>query len=226
VRASAAGLPGRVRWFGRQRQRLGENDVLIRGRELQAPGGRRFELRNQRLLGEHNAENAAAAVLACLAWKVADDALQSGLDDYPGLPHRIEPVAEIGGVLFVDDSKGTNLDATIKSLTCFDRPVVLIAGGRGKGTGYRPLREAVSRRVKHLVLIGEEAGRLERDLAGCAPISRAGSMEEAVAEAAAQASPGEVVLLSPACASFDMFTDYHHRGQAFAAAVLRLGEKK
>ncbi len=226
VRAAAAGLPGRVRWFGRASERLGADDMLIEGNMLHAPGGGHLELRNSRLAGEHNAENASVALLAARALGMASEELQAGLDSFPGLPHRIEPVAEIGGVRYVDDSKGTNLDATMKSLTSFDCPIVLIAGGRGKGTGYEPLRPVVSQRVKHLVLMGEEAGRMEKDLAGCAPISRAGSMEDAVQQAAARAAAGDVVLLSPACASFDMFTDYHHRGRMFAAAVQNLREKR
>jgi UDP-N-acetylmuramoylalanine--D-glutamate ligase len=136
----------------------------------------------------------------------------------------MEPVRELDGVRYINDSKGTNVDATAKSLTSFQEPVILLAGGRGKGSGYQKLREVVSRRVKHLILLGEESENLARDLKDCAEIHKAGDMAEAVNLASDLAEPGEVVLLSPACASFDMFTDYAHRGQVFSDLVKELEE--
>jgi UDP-N-acetylmuramoylalanine--D-glutamate ligase len=137
----------------------------------------------------------------------------------------MEPVRELDGVSYIDDSKGTNVDATAKALTSFSEPVILLAGGRGKGTGYRKLREIVSKKVKHLVLIGEEADKMEKDLEGCAEIHRAADMAEAVERARDLAEPGQAVLLSPACASFDMFKDYAHRGEVFAELVRGLEEQ-
>jgi len=226
LRRSATGISGRLTWFGHQPERLGPQDILIRGERLLLPGGGELLIRNRRLAGAHNAENAACATALAMHLGLPPSAIQAGLDDYPGLPHRIEPVAEINGVLFIDDSKGTNIDATIKSLGCFEQPIVLIAGGRGKGAGYEPLRPLVSQHVRQLVLIGEEAERMEREFAGCAPVVRASSMEQAVELAFSLARPGDVVLLSPACASFDMFRDYAHRGEVFRQAVLSLLEAK
>ncbi len=219
------GLAGTRRGFGRSEQELSPGGVLIEDRILRVLGGQTsLGLHNERLAGEHNAENAAAAVAATLAAGATLAEIQQGLDSYAGLPHRLEPVGQCGGVRFINDSKGTNVDATAKSLTSFAAPLLLIAGGRGKGTGYRKLRPLVSKHVRHLILIGEEADHLQRDLAGCAEIHRAVSMEAAVCQAHSLAAAGEVVLLSPACASFDMFRDYAHRGQSFAEAVGALEE--
>jgi UDP-N-acetylmuramoylalanine--D-glutamate ligase len=224
--ARAHGLKCRVTGFSREPRRVPADGVVITDRELELRGDTSgYRLDNQRLLGDHNAENAAAAVCAVLAAGAEPGSIQDGLDTYPGLPHRLEPVRELGGVRFVNDSKGTNVEATAKSLTSFDAPVILLAGGRGKGTNYRPLRPAVSRRVRHLILLGEERENLERDLDGCAEIHLVESLEAAVELSWKLAEPGEVVLLSPACASFDMFDDYAHRGRAFAELVHVLEER-
>lgn len=221
--ASSKGLACRVTGFSREPRRVPAGGVVIRGRELELPGGPGgYRLANQRLRGEHNAENAAAAVCAVLAAGMDPAMIQDGLDSYPGLPHRLEPVRELEGVRFINDSKGTNVEATAKSLTSFDDPVILLAGGRGKGTGYRSLRPAVSRRVRHLILLGEERENLARDLEGSAEMHLVGSLAEAVGLAWKLAGAGDVVLLSPACASFDMFDDYAHRGRAFAELVMTL----
>lgn len=178
-----------------------------------------FEIDNPRLLGDHNAENAACAVSAALAAGLDAETIQAGLDSYPGLAHRLEPIGEIDGVRYVNDSKGTNPDATSRSLSAFDCPVVLIAGGRGKGTGYSQLREVVREKVTHLVLLGEEADNLARELEDAAEIHRVDDMQEAVLQARQLAEPGSAVLLSPACASFDMFADYAERGRVFSGLV-------
>ncbi len=224
--ARSHGLACRMTGFSREPRRVPPDGVVINGRELQLRGNPTgFRLDNQRLLGDHNAENAAAAVCAVLAAGMDPGSIQYGLDSYPGLPHRLEPVRELQGVRFVNDSKGTNVEATAKSLTSFEEPVILLAGGRGKGTNYRPLRAAVSERVRHLILLGEERENLARDLEGCAEIHLAGSLDQAVELAWELAGSGEVVLLSPACASFDMFEDYAHRGRAFAELVRALQER-
>jgi len=174
------------------------------------------------LRGRHNAANA----LAALALTDALDApLAPRLDvlrTFGGLPHRCEPVAERGGVAYLDDSKGTNVGATVAALAGLAGPLVLIAGGIGKGADFAPLAAAAVGKVKAAVLIGEAARQIGAVLEPIAAVRYAESMEEAVATAAALAAPGDTVLLSPACASQDMFRDYRHRGEAFAAAVREL----
>ena len=145
------------------------------------------------------------------------------LREFPGLAHRSQWVADISGVRYVDDSKGTNVGATVAALAGMGRPVVLIAGGDGKGQDFSALRDAVARSARALVLIGRDARLIEAAVAGAGvPIRRAASMDEAVALAAQAASAGDAVLLSPACASFDMFRDYRHRGEVFRLAVERV----
>jgi UDP-N-acetylmuramoylalanine--D-glutamate ligase len=173
--------------------------------------------------GLHNAANALAAGALCNAIGVGDAAIAAGWRVFKGLPHRVEKIAAINGATFYDDSKGTNVGSTIAALDGFTQPVVLIAGGDGKGQDFSPLAHPVSQYAKRVLLIGRDAPLIERALSSAGvPISHCRSLEEAVAEAAAEATAGEAVLLSPACASFDMFRDYRHRGEAFAAAVKAL----
>jgi UDP-N-acetylmuramoylalanine--D-glutamate ligase len=147
---------------------------------------------------------------------------------FRGLPHRCQQVAEIAGVSYVNDSKGTNVGATIAALEGMGqgRNIVLIAGGQGKGADFGQLREAVARHCKSLVLLGEDAPKLQAALADSAPVTLAASMADAVAAAADQARAGDVVLLSPACASFDMFSGYANRGDVFRHAVEQLREAR
>jgi UDP-N-acetylmuramoylalanine--D-glutamate ligase len=181
------------------------------------------------LAGLHNAANALAALTLTRALGEPYPPLLTALRDFKGLPHRVEKVAEFDGVAFYDDSKGTNVGATVAALNGFAEfaargaRVVLIAGGEGKGQNFAPLAEPVSRYVRSVVLIGRDAELIARALGGSgAALLRAGCMEEAVADARVQALPGDVVLLSPACASFDMFRNYPHRGEVFAACVRKL----
>jgi len=141
------------------------------------------------------------------------------LSSFPGLEHALELVRERNGVRFINDSKGTNVDATLKALESLDKPIVLIAGGKDKGGDFARLRDVVSRRVKRMVLIGEAASRIGQVLEGIKSMSYATSFREAVESAAQSAQAGDVVLLSPACASFDMFADYQDRGRQFKALV-------
>jgi len=175
-----------------------------------------------RIPGLHNLENALAATAAALVTGCDVAAIRSVLQEFPGLPHRMESAGEVRGVRFINDSKGTNIGAVLRSLESLEQPVHLIAGGQGKGTDYRALRKTVAERVDSLVLIGEAADRMAEDLSGTTRIERAASMEEAVRIAFAAARPGDVVLLSPGCASFDMFTDFEERGAVFCAEVRRL----
>ncbi len=174
------------------------------------------------IAGLHNAANALAALALTRAIDLPYPHLLEGLATFSGLPHRVEKVGEIDGVSWYDDSKGTNVGATVAALNGFQCPVVLIAGGDGKGQDFTPLRAAVGR-VRAMILIGRDAPLIEAALAGAVPCLHAASLEEAVQMAHAQAQPGDAVLLSPACASFDMFRDYVHRAEVFVNAVRKLG---
>jgi UDP-N-acetylmuramoylalanine--D-glutamate ligase len=185
----------------------------------------RYALRNRALRGLHNRENAMAAALCARLLGVPGDAVQAGLDAFPGLPHRLELVAERGGVEWVNDSKATNVDSTSVGLAAFPPlapRVVLIMGGRGKGAPYAPLRPLFGGRVKALLTIGEDAPRVEAELGDLCPTAPCGTLAEAVRRAAGLAGPGEVVLLSPACASFDQYRSYEERGEAFRRHVAEL----
>jgi len=145
--------------------------------------------------------------------------LQQGLDSYPGLPHRLEPVRTLDGVEWVNDSKATNVDSVEKSLSAFDHGVLLIMGGRGKGTPYRPLRALLEGRVSALLTIGEDAARITEELGDLAPVTACGDLRTAVAQARKMARHGDTVLLSPACASYDQFRNFEDRGDRFKALV-------
>ncbi len=175
------------------------------------------------LAGLHNAANALAALALCRAIGLPYEPLIQGLRTFKGLPHRVEKVATVEGVTYYDDSKGTNVGATVAALHGFACPVVLIAGGDGKGQDFSPLNHAV-RHARAVVLIGRDAPLIEAAVAGAVPVHRAASLEEAVRLAHAQARAGDAVLLSPACASFDMFRNYVHRAEVFVAAVRALAE--
>jgi UDP-N-acetylmuramoylalanine--D-glutamate ligase len=176
-----------------------------------------------KISGVHNAANALAALALGEAAGLPLAASLSALESFPGLAHRSQWVADIGGVRYVDDSKGTNVGATLAAVSGMSGPLVLIAGGEGKGQDFAPLAAAFRNKVRHAVLIGKDAPAIETVLAGICPTERAATMQAAVAAAAAAARPGDTVLLSPACASLDMFRDYNHRGDEFAAAVRALG---
>lgn len=172
------------------------------------------------LLGEHNRANALAAALAALAAGAPVDAVRDGLCTFHALEHRLEPVAERDGVLWINDSKATNLDSTRVALASMTRPTVLLLGGRHKGEPYTGLLPELERRTRVVIAFGEAGSLVEADLAGHVPVERVdGAFDAAVARAAAIAEPGDAVLLSPACASFDMFRDYQERGRHFKALV-------
>lgn len=175
------------------------------------------------LAGQHNVQNTMAALLAALAVGCDPVALAHAVTTFTPMPHRLAPVADIGGVLFVDDSKSTNPGSVVAALHSYDRPIVLIAGGRSKGTDFDDMGAAIVQRAKALVTIGEAATAIERASAGVTSV-HAASMEEAVARARELSSPGDVVLLSPGCASFDMFSSAEDRGECFTAAVAALRE--
>jgi UDP-N-acetylmuramoylalanine--D-glutamate ligase len=181
-----------------------------------------LDIKRMKITGLHNAANALAALALGEAAGLPLAACLSALETFPGLPHRSEWIADIARVRYVDDSKGTNVGATIAAVDGLQGPLVMIAGGVAKGQDFTPLAAAFRDKVKHVVLIGKDAPVIERALAGVCATERAPSMEDAVAAAARAARPGDTVLLSPACASLDMFRDYGHRGEVFAAAVRAL----
>ena len=195
--------------------------VAENGREWLARGAERILAADELPLhGRHNVSNALAACALAYAGGAPLAALAAGLRSFRGLPHRVERIAESGGVTWVDDSKGTNVGATIAALNGMGRKTVLIAGGEGKGQDFRPLAGPVRARARAVLLIGRDAPLIEAALkeAGV-PIERCRTLQAAVKRAAELAQPGDTVLLSPACASFDMFRDYAHRGAVFAEAV-------
>lgn len=178
------------------------------------------------LPGLHNAANAMAAVALCRALDLPLRDLAEGLRGFKGLSHRTELVGEFGGVRWYDDSKGTNVGATVAALNGMTQPVVLIAGGVGKDQDFSPLRDPVLAHARAVVLIGRDAPKIDATLAGSGvPLVHAGSMQEAVRQSAGLAQAGDAVLLSPACASFDMFENYKERGRIFAACVAGLAKQ-
>jgi UDP-N-acetylmuramoylalanine--D-glutamate ligase len=172
-----------------------------------------------KITGLHNAANALAALALGDAAGLPMPTMLEALESFPGLPHRSQWIADVAGVRFVDDSKGTNVGATIAAVAGMPGPLVMIAGGEGKGQDFTPLAQAFRGKARHVVLIGKDAPALAAAIEGVCTTESAASMPAAVAAAARAARAGDTVLLSPACASFDMFRDYGHRGDVFAAAV-------
>lgn len=199
-------------------------DYRIEGRSvLEVPSGVRFDLQGVALHGRHNLENAAAALATARALGVSEAAIGQGLARFQPLGHRMTFVRELSGVRFYDDSKGTNVGAAVTALLGLAEPqAVLIAGGRDKQGSYAPLVDALVRKGRAAVLIGEAADLIEQAIAGRVPVVRAETMSAAVARAFELALPGDAVLLSPACSSFDMFKSYAERGDRFAEAVRAL----
>jgi UDP-N-acetylmuramoylalanine--D-glutamate ligase len=220
ARSAAMARPGRtVVTFGLDAPRtVGDFGIaegaLVRGSE------KILDVAALPLHGMHNAANALAAC-ALASSLVPVSRLAQGLRTFKGLAHRLELVATRDGVEWYDDSKGTNVGATIAALRGLGKKCVLILGGDGKGQDFSPLAEVVRRYARHVLLVGRDAPLIERVLAGLS-CERCAGLEGAVQRAAKLAGPGEAVLLSPACASFDMFRDYRHRGEVFAAAVRAL----
>jgi UDP-N-acetylmuramoylalanine--D-glutamate ligase len=195
---------------------LGEETSLMNASDLPAS-----------LPGRHSIANVLAASAAALAAGASPGAIAAAVRDFGGAPHRMEHVGDVRGVRYVNNSMCTNVAAAICSLEAMDRPTIVIAGGADKQLDFAPLALALRSHAKHLILIGSAADKMEAAFraGGYVSISRSGSLEEAVEAAASRACPGEAVLLSPACASFDMFRDFEARGSAFRAAVRKLEER-
>jgi UDP-N-acetylmuramoylalanine--D-glutamate ligase len=188
--------------------------------------GNRFARAEVALTGGHNALNVAAAIACVHPFGVPEATVRKVLQEFRGLPHRTSLVGLVRGVRFYDDSKGTNVGAAVSALEGLVEPrAVLIAGGRDKGGSYAPLVHALARKGRAAVVMGEAADAIAGAIGDRLPVHRAGSMEEAVRVGASLAQPGDAVLLSPACSSFDMFRDYKHRGDEFARAVRALEEE-
>ncbi|RYZ35419.1 MAG: UDP-N-acetylmuramoyl-L-alanine--D-glutamate ligase [Myxococcaceae bacterium] len=181
--------------------------------------GEDFVLRNRALRGAHNAQNAMAATLLARLGGISADAVQAGLDGYPGLPHRLESVRVLDGVEWVNDSKATNVDSVLVALKAFAGGVWLIAGGKGKGAPYAPMVEAGQGKVKGVLTLGQDADALARAYANEAPVHACGTLDSAVAKARSLAVEGDTVLLSPACASYDQFKNFEDRGDTFKRLV-------
>ncbi|MDL1963450.1 MAG: UDP-N-acetylmuramoyl-L-alanine--D-glutamate ligase [Deltaproteobacteria bacterium] len=176
-----------------------------------------------KLPGKHNMENAAAASLAALAAGGTFEGVGSALRKFKGLSHRLEHINTLNGIDFFNDSKATNVDSVAKALETFERPIVLIMGGRNKGSKFYALRDLIDKHTKALILIGEAKEDIMAELGSIKHVEAAATMEDAVFKAYHAAKPGDIVLLSPACASFDMYNNYAQRGEDFCKAVAKIG---
>jgi UDP-N-acetylmuramoylalanine--D-glutamate ligase len=221
----APALASQKVFFSRQ-QDLPDGVLALNGKVVYRVKGLErvlFETREVPLPGVFNLENVLAATAAACVLGADFGALRKAVAEFRAVEHRLEYVREIRGVKFYNDSKATSVDATAKALSAFDRPIYLILGGKDKGAPYAPLRPLIEARVRCLFLIGAAADRIAEELGGSARLVRSGNLETAVGQAFEAAEPGDIVLLSPACASFDQFHDFEHRGRVFKEIVERLG---
>jgi UDP-N-acetylmuramoylalanine--D-glutamate ligase len=194
-------------------QEQGDDVVLMQGPEPVV------KLSEMKITGLHNAANALASLAMADALGLDRQRCVQTLREFPGLAHRSQWVADVNGVRYIDDSKGTNVGATLAAVAGMPGSLVVIAGGQGKGQDFAPLAPAFRSKVRHVVLLGQDAKLIAAALEGVATVEFATDMQDAVKMSAHAARGGETVLLSPACASLDMFRDYAHRGDVFAAAV-------
>ncbi len=210
-------------WFSRQKRVatgafLRDNEIVFRNEGSEAVLARRDQIP---LRGEHNVENVLAACAAAYLAGATPAAIASGVKSFRGVEHRLEFAGEISGVQFYNDSKATNVDAAVKAVEAFPGPLVVILGGKDKGSPYTPLRELLHQRARVALLIGEAAPKIATDLEGAVEIRQAGTLERAMQLAMETARPGDTVLLAPACSSFDQFENYEQRGRAFKELVAR-----
>jgi len=199
-----------------------DGSILYRGETEEE----RFSLKRVKIIGMHNIENIMAAIGTAKLYAVAREVIQESLDSFKGLKHRLELVGEWKKVSFYNDSKATNVASTLRALMSFKQPIILLAGGRDKGGDYSPLKDAIKEKVKALILMGEAKERMMASIGGLVPTYLVREMEEGVRLAWEMADEGDVVLLSPACSSFDRFQDYRERGKIFKEIVFRLTRQK
>ena len=216
--ALAAEVPGRLVRFSLREPADGWYDVA--GRTLRLGGAALLPRDALALLGNHNVANALAASLAVVEAGIDPAAIALGLRSFRALPHRLEPVGEVGGVQWINDSKATNVASTVVAIEAMDRPFVLLLGGRHKGEPYTRLAPLLKARCRLVIAYGEAGPQVERDLTGQVPVERGGDFADVVARARRVAHSGEAVLLSPACSSYDMFSNYEERGAAFRRLAL------
>ncbi len=195
------------------------DDVIARANGIEKTLISRSEIG---IRGAHNLENVMATLAVGLACGAAPDSMRETIRHFKGVEHRLEFVAEINDVKFYNDSKATNVDSTIKALEAFDKGVIMILGGKDKGGDYAPLVPLIQARCEHVILIGAAADQIAAALENTQPLHRVATLPDAVQLGSALAKTGDVVLLAPACASFDMFDNYEHRGRVFKEAVLQL----
>jgi UDP-N-acetylmuramoylalanine--D-glutamate ligase len=213
-----------VYWFSRQKRVasgvfLRDGQIIFRAEGEEIPLLRRDEIP---LRGEHNVENVLAACAAAYLAGAEPAAIAAGVKTFCAVEHRLEFIAEIRGVSFYNDSKATNVDASLKAIEAFPGPLIVILGGKDKGAPYAPLREPLRQRARLAVLIGAAAEKIGGELEGALPLADAGTLERAVEIAVQSAQPGDTILLAPACSSFDQFKNYEHRGRTFKELVARL----
>lgn len=216
--ALAAEVPGRLVRFSLRVPADGWYDAA--GRTLRSGGAALLPRDALALLGNHNVANALAASLAVVEAGIDPAAIALGLRSFRGLPHRLEPVGEVGGVQWINDSKATNVASTVVAIEAMDRPFVLLLGGRHKGEPYARLAPLLKARCRLVIAYGEAGAQVERDLTGQVPVERGGDFADVVARARRVARSGEAVLLSPACSSYDMFSNYEERGATFRRLAL------
>jgi UDP-N-acetylmuramoylalanine--D-glutamate ligase len=227
---TCVGLAGRTRaqvfWFSRKEELkqgayVGDGRVLFRDARLDEKGGQReiMLVSEIPLKGAHNLENVLAAICAGALMGCGSERIRDAVLGFKAVEHRLEYVATVRGVEYYNDSKATNVDATIKALESFPANVHLILGGKDKGSDYTVLNHLLRGRVKRVYTIGAAAGKIESQIEGATEMDHAETLEMAVKHAAAEAQPGDIVLLAPACASFDQFRNYEHRGRVFKELV-------
>ena len=218
-------VKSRTRTISFSRTGQGGDEIFLRGNDIVYAGDQGEELYptdRLKLRGSHNLENIMAAIGAARYCGIPQKVVVQTVESFDGLPHRMEAVREIGGVQYYNDSKGTNVGALMKSLEGLEGPVILIAGGRDKGGDYAPLRDAAPEKLKLLILLGEAREKIRSAVGPAAETVPADSLEEAVRIASARCAPGDTVLLSPACSSFDMFSGFEERGERFKKLVNQL----
>ena len=211
-------------WFSRQKRVaegafLQDQQIIFRHEGEETLVARRDEIP---LRGEHNLENVLAACSAAYLAGASPAAIASGVKTFKAVEHRLEFVARVNGVDYYNDSKATNVDAALKAIEAFSTPLIVILGGKDKGSPYTPLRASISKNARLAILIGAASERIAADLRDAVAIERAGSLDRALQTASQFAQPGDTVLLAPACASFDQFENYEHRGRAFKELVAQL----